>query len=91
MLATTIRSPPSAEDYTPLADYQSQTPESFADGKAVLYFHLQGATASVPKSQCGSLAVFPADAPVAENPPADGQDDDNQLVEQKVDVFVTSE
>ncbi|KND93870.1 hypothetical protein TOPH_01409 [Tolypocladium ophioglossoides CBS 100239] len=91
MLATTIRSPPSLEDYIPLADYQSQTPESFADGKAVLYFHLEGATASVPKSQCGSLAVFPADAPVAESAQADGQNDGNQLVEQKIDVFVNSE
>ncbi|PNY28913.1 Uncharacterized protein TCAP_01173 [Tolypocladium capitatum] len=90
MLATTIRSPPSAEDYVPLADYQSQTPESFVDGKPVLYFHLQGATASVPKSQCGSLAVFPADAPVAEIAQANGRNDDNPLVEQKVDVFVNS-
>ncbi|KAM4066606.1 regulator of volume decrease after cellular swelling domain-containing protein [Hirsutella rhossiliensis] len=93
MLATTIRAPPSVEDYVPLAEYQSQTPESFADGKPVLHFHLQGATASVPKSQCGRLALFPADmVPAAdEDAQANGQADEEQPVKQKVDVFVNSE
>lgn len=84
MLPTTIRSPPAIGDHLTLAEYQSQTPESFADGKPVLYFHTSGATASIPKSQCGSLAVFPADSVTTE----DGSGE--EIAEQKVDVFVTS-
>ncbi|OAQ65023.1 benzoylformate decarboxylase [Pochonia chlamydosporia 170] len=91
MLATTIRSPPSVEDYIPLSDYQSQTPESFSDGKPVLHFHLKGAVASIPKSQCGTLTIFPTDSPSAENAVARTNGDAEELVEQKVDVFVNSE
>ncbi|KJZ74486.1 hypothetical protein HIM_06082 [Hirsutella minnesotensis 3608] len=92
MLATTIRSPPAIGDYIPLADYQAQTPESFTDGKPVLHFHVEGATALIPKSSCGSLAIFPADMAAT----ADGSQDSNGeaedvTAEQKVDVFVTSE
>lgn len=92
MLATTIRSPPSAEDYVSLAEYQSQTPESFADGKPVLHFHLEGAAASVPASQRGRLALFPADMVTAadDDDQADGQDEERS-VKQEVDVFVNSE
>jgi nucleotide-sensitive chloride channel 1A len=62
MLPTTIRSPPSQGDYVPLEEYQSQTPESFVDSKPVLHYQLSKATASIPKSQRGALALFPADA-----------------------------
>ncbi|ODA82463.1 hypothetical protein RJ55_00970 [Drechmeria coniospora] len=90
MITTTIRTPPSVRDFIPLADYESQTPESFADGKPVLHFHLEGATAQIPKSQCGTLAVFPADSPAVETQ-ANGQDESEELVAQKVDIFVTSQ
>lgn len=93
MLPTTIRSPPSLGDYTPLSEYQSQTPDSFVGGKPVLHYHIEGAKAWIPKEQCGSLAVFPADSSTApsapEADPANGSSED--LVEQKVNVFVTSE
>ncbi|PHH82577.1 hypothetical protein CDD83_3221 [Cordyceps sp. RAO-2017] len=89
MLATTIRSPPSMEDFVPLSEYQSQTPESFADGKPVLHFHLQGATASIPKSQCGSLALFPADAAANAQDGPEGRGEPR--VECKADVFVNSD
>lgn len=91
MLATTIRLPPAVEDYTPLSDYQSQTPESFSDGKPVLHFHLKAAVASIPKSQCGTLAIFPTDSPAAENAVAGTNGNPEELAEQKVDVFVNSE
>ncbi|KHN95653.1 FPD1, benzoylformate decarboxylase [Metarhizium album ARSEF 1941] len=91
MLATTIRSPPSVDDYVPLSEYQSQTPESFSDGKPVLHFHLKAAVASIPKSQCGILAIFPADSPAAGNAVARPNGDAEELVEQTVDVFVNSE
>ncbi|KAM3467080.1 hypothetical protein MY5147_008197 [Beauveria neobassiana] len=89
MIATTIRTPPSLADFLPLAEYQSQTPESFVDGKPVLHLHITGAAASAPKEQVtgGALAVFPADSPA----PADADADAEELVEQQVDVYVTSE
>ncbi|KAF4462679.1 LOT5 [Fusarium albosuccineum] len=93
MLPTTIRTPPSEGDYTPLAEYQSQTPESFVGGKPVLHYHIQGAKAWIPKAQCGSLALFPADS--SQKPSAPEGDSINgdveELVEQTVDVFVNSE
>ncbi|KGQ08832.1 hypothetical protein BBAD15_g5841 [Beauveria bassiana D1-5] len=89
MIATTIRTPPSLADFLPLAEYQSQTPESFVDGKPVLHLHITGAAASAPKEQVtgGALAVFPADSPA----PADADADAEELVEQQVDVYVTSD
>ncbi|PNP53473.1 hypothetical protein THARTR1_06167 [Trichoderma harzianum] len=90
MLPTTIRSPPAEADYTPLVEYQSQTPESFTDGKPILHYHLAGAKATIPRSQCGSLAVFPQDTAAAPNDSSDGEAAE-ELVEQTVDVFATSE
>lgn len=90
MLPTTIRSPPAAADYTPLAEYQSQTPESFTDGKPILHYHLVGAKATIPRSQCGSLAIFPQDTATASNNANDGGAAE-ALAEQTVDVFATSE
>ncbi|KAL9471195.1 hypothetical protein ACSS6W_009136 [Trichoderma asperelloides] len=90
MLPTTIRSPPAAADYTPLAEYQSQTPESFTDGKPILHYHLAGAKATIPRSQCGSLAIFPQDTAAAPNNANDGEAAE-ELAEQTVDVFATSE
>ncbi|KAM3450659.1 hypothetical protein MY3296_005930 [Beauveria thailandica] len=92
MIATTIRTPPSLADFLPLAEYQSQTPESFVDGKPVLHLHIVGAAASAPKEQVagGALAVFPADSPVAVAAAATDADAE-ELVEQQVDVYVTSE
>lgn len=90
MLPTTIRSPPAAADYMPLAEYQSQTPESFTDGKPILHYHLAGAKATIPRSQCGSLAIFPQDTAAAANNANDGEAAE-ELAEQTVDVFATSE
>ncbi|KAK8140978.1 hypothetical protein G3M48_001161 [Beauveria asiatica] len=90
MIATTIRTPPSLADFLPLAEYQSQTPESFVDGKPVLHLHIVGAAASAPKEQVAgsALAVFPADSPVAA---AATDADAEELAEQQVDVYVTSD
>ena len=89
MPPTTIRSPPSVGDYTPLEEYQTQTPETFVGGKPVLHYHVSGAKATIPKSQTGSLAVFPADAAPKETSKANGEAE--QVVEREVDVFVNSE
>ncbi|KXH64085.1 hypothetical protein CSAL01_01332 [Colletotrichum salicis] len=93
MLPTTIRSPPSLGDFTPIEEHQSQTPASFFGGKPVLHFHLEGAKAWIPASQKGNLAVFPADVSTMASAP-DGttlREATEELVEQHVSVFVTSE
>jgi nucleotide-sensitive chloride channel 1A len=89
MLPTTIRSPPSADDYTSLADYQSATPESFVGGKPVLHLQLVGAKATIPKSQCGTLAIFPSNEVGAEGSDVNGAVE--ETVSRTVDVFVNSE
>ncbi|KAK4239369.1 hypothetical protein C8A03DRAFT_42978 [Achaetomium macrosporum] len=93
MSLQTVRSPFALSDYTPLSDHQEQTPESFYDGKPVLYYHATGAKAWIPKSQRGKLPFFPADLssePTApENSALNGQTEEN--VEQKVDLFVNSQ
>ncbi len=83
-MAVLIRTPPSLEDYTPIAEYQSRTPESFFGGTPVLHCHLAGATAYVPASQRATLPFFPADA-------SELSSDGDEVVSQKVDVFITSE
>lgn len=85
MIATTIRTLPTTGDYVPLSEYESQTPDSFVDGKAVLHHHISGAKASIPKEHAGKLAIFPSDATVTENDAGD------QVIEQDVEVFVNSE
>lgn len=89
MLPTTTRTPPSVEDYTPLEEFQSQTPESFTGGKPILHFHLTGAKANIPKSQAGSLAIFPSDA--ASKTPEHANGSTDEIIERDVDVFVNSE
>lgn len=91
MLPTTIRSPPSTGDYVSLADYQSQTPQSFTGGKPILYFHLPGAKATIPQAQRGSLAIFPRDASTTAGGEANGDGPTEEVVEVTVDVFVNSE
>jgi nucleotide-sensitive chloride channel 1A len=81
------------EDFTPLSEYQSQTPETFHGGKAVLHYHATGVKAWIPKSQQGSLPFFPADAGSAPTGPeaAELNGDAEEQVEQLVDLFVNSE
>jgi len=91
-LTTTIRSVPSLDDYIPLSEHQSRTPETFFGGKPILYYHAAGATAYIPKSQRGQLPFFPAGSgqdattSTSENP-----EEAEEVVDQKVDLFVNSE
>lgn len=89
MLPITIRSPPSATEYTALADYQSQTPESFVEGKHVLHYHLKDATALIPESERGHYALFPADSTALDEEYR--QDVGSNVLAQRVEVFVSSE
>ncbi|KAK4164958.1 regulator of volume decrease after cellular swelling-domain-containing protein [Cladorrhinum sp. PSN259] len=92
MSLTTIRSPPSLSDYTPLSEHQEQTPESFYDAKPVLYYHGVGAKAWIPKSQRGKLPFFPADLETAPTAPENVglADAAEESVEQTVDLLVNS-
>ena len=88
-----IRVPPNLEDYTPLAEHQSQTPATFYGGKPILHYHGAGAKAWIPATQVGSLAIFPRDSTTAPTEPEllALAEDSEELREQKVDIFVTSE
>jgi chloride channel, nucleotide-sensitive, 1A len=90
MLPTTIRTPPSLGEYTALSEHQEQTPETFFGGKPILHYHLTGAKAWIPKSQCGSLAVFPADSG-ASTSEGTTETDSEELIEQELEIFVNSE
>jgi chloride channel, nucleotide-sensitive, 1A len=89
MLPTTIRSPPAVDDFVPLTEYQSQTPETFIGGKPVLHLHLTNAKATVPSAQGRKLAIFPSDTASAQDDGTNGSSTDNS--ERQVEVFVTSE
>ncbi|TGJ85747.1 hypothetical protein E0Z10_g2983 [Xylaria hypoxylon] len=59
MLPAVIKSRPSAEnEFLPLSEYQSQTPETFFEGKPVLYFHDEYIKAWVSSEQYEQLFFF---------------------------------
>lgn len=90
----TIRSPPPLDSYTLLSEYQTQTPETFHGGKPVLYYHATGAKAWIPKTQRGSLPVFPADSTASAPTGPEGivlNGDAEELIEERVELFVNSE
>lgn len=83
MLATTIRSTPKVEDFTSLADFQSQTPESFVDAPPVLHLHLASVKALIPRDES---AIFPFAAPSDGH--ANGESESSY--EREIDVYVAS-
>lgn len=91
MPTTTIRTPPSAADFTALPEYQAQTPDTFFDGKPVLHSRVAGARCWVPRAQRGSLPVFPSDCAAAPSGPEGAvASSAEELVEQRLDVWVNS-
>lgn len=91
MPTTTIRAPPSEADFTPLPEYQAQTPDTFFGGNPVLHFKTAAAKCWISKSQLGSIPVFPADSTTAPSgPEAAGAGSSDELIEQKLDVWVNS-
>ncbi len=92
MSLETVRSPFAPGDYTPLAEHQEQTPDSFYDAKPVLHYHATAAKAWIPESQRGKLPFFPADLSSAPTAPENGAlvDQTEGTVEQVVDLFVNS-
>lgn len=93
MPAETIRAPPALGDYVPLSEHQSQTPATFFGGKPVLHYHATGGKAWVSASQAQSLPIFPRDSTTQPTGPeaATLQGSEDELVEQTVDIYTTSE
>lgn len=93
MATTTIRSPPGEADFTPLPDYQAQTPDTFFGGNPVLHHKAADARCWIPKSQLGTLPIFPRDAAAtAPSPPeaAVASSGGGEIIEQRLDVWVNS-
>ncbi len=56
---TVIRSCPSADnDFQPLSEYQTHTPETFFDGKPILYFHDENVKAWISAEKYEDLFFF---------------------------------
>ncbi|KAI8960130.1 regulator of volume decrease after cellular swelling-domain-containing protein [Daldinia sp. FL1419] len=96
---TVIRTCPSADnDFQPLSEYQAQTPDTFFDGKPILYYHDENVKAWVSKEQCETLYIFSKASedgltPLNPSPPeshALENDGGKHLFEEKVEVFVAS-
>jgi len=97
MLPMVIRSRPSADnDFQPLSEYQAQTPETFFDGKPVLYSHDENIKAWVSDEQYEQLFFFSrltANESSTPTPP-ESYALDNEAKdlreEKRVEVFVSS-
>src|SRR6187549_3924405 len=92
-MLTTIRSPPSSDEFVSLLDHQSQTPDSFFAGKPILHYHVADAKAWIPAEWSSRLPIFPADSSVAPSEPeaAALNGSASDMKEQKVELFVNSE
>ncbi|KAI1391393.1 regulator of volume decrease after cellular swelling-domain-containing protein [Hypoxylon trugodes] len=96
---TVIRTCPSADnDFQPLSEYQAQTPDTFFDGKPVLYYHDENVKAWVSAEQYERLYFFTkasgdGSASLNPTPPECYALENNwgkHLHEEKVEVFVAS-
>ncbi|OTB05183.1 hypothetical protein M426DRAFT_319992 [Hypoxylon sp. CI-4A] len=96
---TVIRTCPSADnDFQPLNEYQQQTPDTFFEGRPVLYYHDENVKAWVSAEQHERLFFFskaPEDGSVSlsPSPPESYALENNQstnLREEKVEAFVAS-
>jgi nucleotide-sensitive chloride channel 1A len=94
-----IKSCPSADnDFQPLSEYQAQTPETFFEGKPVLYYHDETIKAWVSNEQYEQLFFFSrptSSESTSSNPsPPESHALDNggkhMREERKVEVFVSS-
>jgi nucleotide-sensitive chloride channel 1A len=97
MPPTTIRTPPSLDAFTALADHQSQTPATFYGAKPVLHYHATGIRALASWDQLSKLPIFPSDPASQSDPTAAGADaegggaPERAIVVEVVDAFISSE
>ncbi|KAI0835289.1 regulator of volume decrease after cellular swelling-domain-containing protein [Hypoxylon sp. FL0890] len=96
---TVIRTCPSADnDFQPLSEYQAQTPDTFFDGKPVLYYHDENVKAWVAAEQHERLYFFSKTSEdesesLSPSPPECYGLENNSgkhLREEKLEVFVAS-
>lgn len=80
MIPSTITQAPRLDSFTPLAEYQSQTPASFTTTIPVLHYHASGINASISEIPSPSIPIF--SSPGSEV---------TGSIASVVDVFVTSE
>ncbi|KAI0122923.1 regulator of volume decrease after cellular swelling-domain-containing protein [Xylariales sp. AK1849] len=99
MLPTVIKSCPSADnDFEPISEYQAQTPETFFEGKPVLYFHDENIKAWCSTEQHDRLHFFSGDRSpdqlMQPNPPEcyalENDWGKHIREEERVEVFVAS-
>ncbi|KAH7033100.1 regulator of volume decrease after cellular swelling-domain-containing protein [Microdochium trichocladiopsis] len=93
MLATVIKTCPSAEtDFEQLSEYQSQTPQTFFDGKPVLHAHDKHVKAWVSEEQHERLFFFSKDSTRPSSPHNAALEGNGQgmVEDSQVEVFVAS-
>lgn len=86
MALDTLNSAPVLEDFTPLNEYNSQTPGTFFGGKAVLHFHAPNSTLKIPIDQFAATSDFQRLSGGIDQPPSS----DGHIHLAGVDVWVTS-
>jgi chloride channel, nucleotide-sensitive, 1A len=100
MPPTTIHTPPDLDAFIPLAEHQSQTPESFYGARPVLHYHAVGLRAVASSSNASKLPIFPPTAaslittPAEEAERADPENVDDQncaILTEEVDAYICSE
>ncbi|KAF1813897.1 hypothetical protein P152DRAFT_472691 [Eremomyces bilateralis CBS 781.70] len=94
----TINASPSAEEFTPLTEHQSQTPVAFYGSKPVLHYSSSGAVVLIPQSVLFKFDQFAAlndgvssVSPVANGDAQNGTTEDVETRIQDLDIWVTSE
>ncbi|KAI1084196.1 hypothetical protein F5B20DRAFT_524021 [Whalleya microplaca] len=99
MLPTVIKTCPSADnDFQPLSEYEAQTPDTFFDGKPILYYHDENIKAWVSTEQHKHLHFFSHDsdgnAVLPPSPPEcyalENSWGQHLCEEERVEVFVAS-
>lgn len=91
-----LQNPPSASSFTPLAEHQSRTPQSFYGGPPVLHYHSSRCKVVILESDLiasPALSTLRGGAAVANgsSEAAHETQEGKEIVIDGVDVFVTSE
>ncbi|KAF2232852.1 hypothetical protein EV356DRAFT_534357 [Viridothelium virens] len=100
MAVNIVHSAPAIENFTPLAEHQEQTPETFFGGKPVLHFHSTDAQLLIEKEALEANEAFsrlysaqhePTRAGASVNGDAAANATHTQITVPDIDIWVTSE
>lgn len=83
MPPTTIREAPLLDSFTPLAEYQSHTPESFHHSKPILFYHSSKARLEANSSDKSLLPILQS--------ASESADSETGALRETIDIYVTSE